>query len=1721
MAIQYINVPEQDFSRGIDARSAENQIPEGFVRDLLNADVIERRVRKRTGYESYAGNIPVRVTRLDYIASKQQMCMTLDSVVSLNTTISLESVRSSPLVIYGKTSEFATGTGPITSTNSGHYYDKFLVPIRKELIAPNGTLLVAGTEHGLNTTNFFCNIVQSTSTLTKSYEDVETQAIRINNTTYDLSIDYNVVSTVDSIIYYKNQTSVPGDNYIATLNHTGSGAETFSIPTSTHNLINYNIIYQLYEVTGSECIQVKGQEFLLANNGDVSITIVSTSAATYKLILAASPTVNLASGIVNASSTGTVTIPGLTSPWIFYNIYLEQTPGGTKEWIEADSVIYDDLTKTATLYFTNTAPITRNFIIYYQYGDIRSNVLCVTDAAVTVDGTDYFPQLTIWGLDHEEIYTEKSAREGWVTHIDTYRRSGEQRVIAGLGGNLFSEKSYSEAAVTYKYAELYPSLYSRTSTSLNIGPVFYDTGDTPGRTRGYITTDIGGTGQVYVTSVEYDSSNTWTKYTLSLPNMNIMGTLSTIIDTTSGLEDWLTVTNMSYKRHEGTFRIKQVTSGTDELQIWVENSSNNSSDWDDLNVGGYAGIFTDQITWLSNCSYIPGDTLILSGTDLSEVYSSGLTTTVCGPFNYVEQVAGGVLFTGRRTSAVVPMRESLPSLADSVINLVRGDMLSYTGIGRKLRILNINADSDRVVSISGDGETATVTLASGDTSYLSGGQKIILVSAGLYSGIQTISDILSVTQFTFNSIHTGSVSLATLSGKTVEIDESLEWADTSSDSNKFQVVSRWVPIEAPSDTYNLTPTTYVRHFDSDEYSNQPFIRSTMVSDNLYLTNNRDGVMKFDGENIYRAGLPAWQPALFVTQDTAAAAKIVLPKPRSIPYTVSSGLAAYLTRGELPINAADIEVIPIGTKVIVDGYAKPYVVRNYVDKSSGGGNHVIQFDRGLDTSIPSSGTIYEIPGTYKYYFRLNAVDANDNITASAMTSSDDMSVEMSQDAAINLKLVGLPTFDNYDYDRLEVQIYRTKLLTGTVAPTFYLITTLALDFDNTTGYIEYTDTFSDSDLYELDQTSAIAGAELGINWSEPLRAKYITTTANRLVLANVKDYPEFDMQIVGPANLSNAQIAGGTLLFRRDASDTSTTSNMVDRVKFQWRNSTDRVVVTGLTGILNTSFTVTVNNTAAVGDWIYLTYDTVALTGRPLKYSGWWQIAARDATSVTINFSQANSGAVATYPNHAVFSSIAGTVPVLLNADGNLGQLNGDTFDTFDATRRLSLAINSVMRQTDVTLTGMTNFRPWLSARSGNDLASAGRIVVRSTEAVDVFPSVVPTFSNYSLFVNSVRVSSGENVQASQKLFPSRVLVSYQNYPEIFDSPTTVLDSDSLSAIDINPADGQEITGVIPFFGEAAFTAAQQAGILVVFKTNSIYLVDINQKVSGSNLVVQRLETQGLGCTAPYSIAVTKNGIMFANNSGMYCLGKDQSIRYIGKYMERNWVGRVDQNALELAQGHHYGVGRMYKLSIPLADNRSEATGYQEPTEVYAYNHTQEDQESALGAWSRYDNHTAIGWTNLASDAFWASTGGKVYRLRTTGTETDYRDSNEAIVFRLDTRPNNYGNSGIRKILDKVTASYRTGDTTASNNLYFSVDLEQEYSPTTGFRIGGTAENLNGIDDTIGKDIITLRHSLDRRKGVYFSIRIENSNLDENVEVAGLDYRVGALDNKGILSAGKT
>jgi hypothetical protein len=1709
MAIEFQTFMEKSLSRGIDARSAETQIQPGFVSDLINGDVIEGRVKKRVGYQGFAGDLPVRVTTLEYSAVDQTITFSFGATSTVNEDIyiDLSNVRSTPIVVYGR----STLTSGIPFNDSGdevRYYPAFTVPLRYTFDntvynTPGPTITIAQNIHALSSINSFIAVTESTTTYNLSHITALPHEITMDSSTLDVSVDYynNTGIDRDVFIYYEKKEPSTGSVYVTNFSHTGSGQEVLTIPPATHALDDYSIICQVQEYSSTTYKIVKPDKVTISPTGTVEITLNSSIATTYHIILSITPAVNRLNGNIASMATQTVTLSS-TSPWIFPAIYVDNIT--SLELIYPDSVQYDADTQEFTITFSNGSNTALNFIIYYEFGLIRTNRLRV-DAlpgdVITTSGTDTSPQLTVWGLRHSEIYgSNKSGKSGWVNWLDSLKKPLERRLLSGLGGNIFVDRSRSEAGTDYLYGLLHPDLQARTASAHSLGPVLWETGETPALTRGYITSDNSALGWGKVTSVTYQIGSGYTRYIVSLTNMAITGTP---ISTTTGLEDYLTIQQMSHSKHEGTFKIASYTLGVDQITFDVVNPNLSTTDYDDLGCQGDAGIFTDRIT-LTGGSFSPflgGDTLSVPGisSDISVTHSLGYVTVVSNITEKIE-IAANILVTGNRVSNIVPLREGLPLSTAMVDNIVCGDMLQYSDDSRLVEVIQVNSDITRDVSIVGTGgDYVTVVIGGGgDTSRIAPGYSILISNTGSsFDGPNSVHSVLNSTSFQIDNITglTGTIT-GKMIGKLIVVDEQLPWSDSNRDLNPVSVEDRWIPVEAPDDSFNRTPDTHIRHLDTDSYTNQSPVRSTMVSDNMYLTNGVDEVQKMDGSSVYCAGLPDWQPGLFLTTDTTASAKIVVSN-RSIPYS-SHPSAADEAAGRLPIASSDIDALPIGTRVVIgEASGQIFTVKGYLDTGS---SYYIYFDRALPTlSTSHVHTITEL-STYRYYFRLNAVDINGNVIASASTGYQDHVVELSSDSAVNLKFTNFPVWCNFDFSHLDLQVYRT--LKNGAAP-FYLVANIPLSFNGSGDYyLSYTDTFSDADLSKLDPVNtALLGSEIGVGWKGPLRAKYITSIGNRLVLANVRDYPRLDMQMLSDANISDSTLSGIKFTLYRDYSDTA--SSKVNT--FQLVNS-GAVTVSSISSVANTSFTLTVSTIPtglAAGDWIYLYYSTVATTGRNLTVSGWWKVDSFTSSPNTITILHSGAPAsITVYPDRLICATDPTDVPVLLGVDGNLGMANGDsTFNLFDAGRRLGMAINSVMSQSS---------SPLCMARSGNDTGASGRVLISQprsdvpTMALEIedLPSAV------QLFVNDISYPTGSLIPAATKLFPSRVVVSYENYPEIFDNPTAVLDTQGTSIFDINSADGQEITGVIPFFGQAAFGAAQQSGVLVVFKSNSIYLVDINEKLAGRNYL-QKLETTGVGCTAPYSVADTKNGIMFAFDSGIYNLRRNQSVEYVGRFMERNWIEKVNRNALELCQGHHYSIGRKYMLSVPLTTDDFNS-------EVYVYNHT-EETEGSYGAWGRYTNYFATGWANLDSDEFHSSTSGRVFSTRKSGTETDFRDSSTAIIFTLDTRHIDFGNASIRKIVDHIIVYYRTMVTSNSTQIYYSTDTNMDFIPSTRFTLRHANEST-GIDDRSGRLITQIKHNTSRRKCAYMQVRITCDDLDVNVEIAGIDFIVGGLNSKGLLHA---
>ena len=76
---------------------------------------------------------------------------------------------------------------------------------------------------------------------------------------------------------------------------------------------------------------------------------------------------------------------------------------------------------------------------------------------------------------------------------------------------------------------------------------------------------------------------------------------------------------MSYKRHNGTFQISAPPTVVDAntITISVTNPDVDSTDYDDANTSGYAGVFTDRFTATATSPFLVGDRLLSSSWDES------------------------------------------------------------------------------------------------------------------------------------------------------------------------------------------------------------------------------------------------------------------------------------------------------------------------------------------------------------------------------------------------------------------------------------------------------------------------------------------------------------------------------------------------------------------------------------------------------------------------------------------------------------------------------------------------------------------------------------------------------------------------------------------------------------------------------------------------------------------------------------------------------------------------------------------------------------------------------------------------------------------------------------------------------------------------------------------------------------------------------------------------
>lgn len=1665
MAYDFQTITVKDFGGGIDQKSSENAIKPGYSERLENITTNSNgTLAKRPGYEGYYGWLPLRVKTVQKTNGSAEIKIFFDGAVSLRNIV------STPIIIYGHLSVDSVSTGDFqTDTDYGHYYSTFDNAIPFEFTAPSGN---TGGINSVSSVNIMTMVLKNTVTGTASNEFILTDSTEVstlgsNDITYywsGLPSYIEVFSPTEAI------PATPGEYY--TWDYTApSGPHTESLTAATHQLQNFTPIIQFYYLDGTDWVQFIPDACNIDNTtGLVNLTTTLPAITNIKVQFKTVPFSNIKTGTIIGS--GTISF---TTDTDFYFATVYDTSGNV---IIPNSIVRDSSAGTLDFGFSGIVG-TENFTCAYGQAEVQANFLTVIDTTGTSNQTytDNSPQLTLWGIPHEEVYFGESVTSGKVAHIDAYRAEAEERVVAGISGVEYAARSGSEVSTEYQIGAVNVHLDARSATSVTIGPAFAANSEVAIRTAGMLKDSTIVDNKAITTGCSYVSAGI-SRYQLDFNSPT--GTLSGCIVTD---QDYLTVSGMANSTNNGTFKIVAVSDVN--YTVDVENDLIQSTRFNESGALGRSGVFTDEFSALAVTGFLADDTASVSTTQSFVVLDTSGTSIRAKELDSYIQMPPGYKIFGTRTSSVIPV--------ESTDNFVRGDMLELTGYDRKFRILSINSDVDNdIVGVTWSGDLATVQLTTANHG-LEVGKKINILRTldSRLNGIHTIVEMPSSTLMVIDTGYTGTTldTVGVLQGNTIEIDESVEIYDANVPM-ECTVVGRWIPIEAPSSTYDMATNAHYQYFTAGGYTNQSTLRSTIINDNMYFTNHTDTVMKFDGTNIYRAGLPYWQPQHMVSTSN---------DPASISLDEITTLIETVVSNRYKVAKGTQSVYLVGDTIVDSTDGAIYTVSGTDSDNTYG---YVLVNKNITGVAPSPTDTIRLVSTYSYYFRLSTVDANGNTVAGAATGLGDYVVYLTEAGVINHKLIGLPAFDLYDYDKVSVEVYRTN---KTGKGTYYKIGASAISFNNDEGYISFTDATDDSLLSEYDSiNTALLGTEVSTGFSQPMRAKYVTSVNNRMVYSNIQTYPQIDISA-----LSNAGFAAVTFsdfntkefLLRKDNFDGGTSTDMLNRVKVVGYTSTS-ATITALTANGSTLvFTVASTGSLAIGDWVYTYRDAAPApnNANSLRFAGWYQVAAVTATTFTVKSTATGTWAGGEDADKVLWDT-NGDVPVLLAADYNNNQVGADDDNLYQVMVRVANAFNASMRQVDKTLSGFETFMPWVVAQSGSSIG-AGRLVFRQDLVLDTtIELVLPDVDQVDWYAFNELYASGDSatVQGQSLLYPSRTIISYPGYPEMFELPDQQ-EATAPYVIDVNAADGEEITMSIPFFAESAFSAAQVEAMLVVFKENSIYLINID------NGQIQKIQSRGIGCTAPYSVATTKDGINFANNSGIYRLNRNLTISYVGEYLERIYQDEVDRDLLQNMTATHYAIGSQYKLSYTIEGNTTNSN-------VFVYDHQREGKDQEMGAWTIYTNHPTTGWANLGNNSFFATTNGQVYKIRNNNDKTDYRDDAEAVdTMQILLRADDFGISGERKLLRYVTTHFemRSSDNT-DTILSISYDLQ------TGFV---EAEDFEFTDNSNTK-VKFAQSSVPRKKAVYFQLKYTNDKKDESVILAGVDYTVTKLSYDGVNQGGR-
>ena len=840
MPRKYQQFPFEDIGLGLDTYSPKDKIRPGALSDALNVDAeANSTISLRKGYERYYGNLPIRpsLAEITSVGDTKNLRLTFGSPSTVNLTLQ--------------------GKGPIainwsvyvdnTYTTYEYYREYYEFNLTRQFTyeAPNYKLEItnASSTFGYDDGDvIFLAFTKEGSEATSNYQ-ISPELVKIVNAgtpSSDLLIETDS-DPQETFVYAIPLNSVAASSKIIhpvsdkASETTGDYQGFVKVDVSVSSLSLLPPLVYVYETSGTDLIEVQPEDVEIDFSTETISVILDKNGESFtgKVIIISPEEDNVKEEASIQEGFNTIEIENVEDPFNF--VYAWTTVDGKIVAAEVAYITYNASSQKLVVGYRVPNSLAEAVTVVRYPCVFAANFIDVEYPGDQLAvGTYTSPQITVWGFDQSSIYRNEGIQAAHVVHVDNYRAEEEERLISSNSGNLLSAISKNDTNLPATLLDA----RSRVLDTSEISPLFE--------------------GFKNIISITKDGSSA--KVAVSSDD-----------DLTSSIDagyDYLVLQGCAYKANNGRYLITAVEFSDDTLTFTLDNP-----DAKDETNSGRVNKFSGPIDIADDQKFALGD--FVSATSLSlnlEVVAIKVATSpntpkiyVCGCTDPV-QFPNGINLYLKRTSSILPL--------ESAAGIVRGDMLNIyeaeASFARSFRVKQVaNFDSGEVtLSITSEGDVHTASI-SVNSHNLNVGDKIFLYASNnpLVSGEHVITSTPDSDTLEF-IVSSDSLEneTAKILGHCVEIDEAITFS-TGPNAVSVDVEGRWTIVESPINRQEGKEAKVATRFREQNFYSQPSVQSTVVNNSMFLSNSVDSVKKYDGKDVYAAGLPSFQPWAFLSVDT--------------------------------------------------------------------------------------------------------------------------------------------------------------------------------------------------------------------------------------------------------------------------------------------------------------------------------------------------------------------------------------------------------------------------------------------------------------------------------------------------------------------------------------------------------------------------------------------------------------------------------------------------------------------------------------------------------------------------------------------------------------------------------------------------------------------------------------------------------------------------------------